>query len=312
MFNLPRKCGNSVDAVHRVRRLTTLLSILTGLSLLGAACSRTTVPLLPESARETQPTEPPPAATLLGAVQPADRFSVAWVPEGETLKVHNPAGIAGTVIGELAYDESGIEKTGDTTSLGSSQWVEIEAQDGLTGWVNDWNLTETVRVDEYCTDERIPGVLAQVIGAIERRDGQTFADFVNPERGLIIRHDWWNPEVVMAYEQIPQLFEDRTDVEWGVISGGEFRIVGSFDELIRPLILETVEGIDPVCAELPTGTTTRPAIWPGEYVSLNFSAFYRPPPENGNPFNWRTWAFTFEYIDGRPYLTVLIQFHGDI
>ncbi len=286
--------------------------ILIGLSLISSACSRETVPLLPNVAQESYPTDPPPAATLLGIIQPAENFSVVWVPEGETLKVHNPAGIAGTVIGELAYDRSGIEKTGDTTSLGSSQWVEIRTLDGISGWVNDWNLTESVRTEEYCADDRIPGILSQVIIAMEKRDGQMLADYVNPARGLIVRHDWWNPEVVIAHEQIPRLFEDRTDRDWGVISGGQFRIEGAFDELIRPIILETVAQVEPVCDELPTGTTTRPAIWPGEYVSLNYSAFYRPSPESGNPFSWRTWVFAFEYIDGRPFLTVLVQFHGDI
>ncbi|MGD2058650.1 MAG: hypothetical protein PVF85_14410 [Anaerolineales bacterium] len=276
------------------------------------ACTRTTVPFLPEGPEDKLPTEPPPAATLLGEFEQADYYSVVWVPEDASLKIHNPAGIAGTVIGELAYDQSGIRLTGGTTSLGSSQWVEIETQGGITGWVNEWNLTETVRMDPFCADGRIPGVLVQIIRAVEAQDGQMLADYVNPERGLIIRYDWWNPEVIIPYEQVPRLFEDRTQRDWGVISGGEFHIVGSFDELIRPLILETVENAEPKCDELPTGTTTRPAVWPGEYTTLHYRAFYRPAPQNGNPFNWRTWAFAFEYIGGRPYLTVMVQFHGDI
>lgn len=282
------------------------------MAIFAGACTRTTVPLLPEVQQEKPPTEPPPAATLLGDFQQADDYSVVWIPEDETLQIHNPAGTAGTVIGELAYDQSGIHLTGGTTSLGSSQWVEIETQGGITGWVNEWNLTETVSSEAFCSDNRIPGILVQVIRAIDAQDGQELANYINPDRGLIIRHDWWNPDVIIPYEQIPRLFEDSTQREWGVISGGEFQIVGSFDELIKPLIMETVADLQPVCGELPTGTTTRVALWPGEYSTLNYSAFYRPAPENGNPFNWRTWAFTFEYIDGRPFLTVLVQFHGDI
>jgi hypothetical protein len=276
------------------------------------ACTRGTVPFLPVEPNRIPPTEPPPAATLLGSFQEADDYSVVWIPEDETLKIHNPAGIAGTVIGELPYDQSGIKLTGGSTSLGSSVWVEIETQDGLSGWVNEWNLTETVLNDTFCADGRIPGVLVHVIQAIETQDGQKLAQFVNPERGLIIRHDWWNPEVIIPQDQVARLFEDRTKRDWGVISGGDFPIEGSFDELIRPLILETVQESDPICNQLPIGTTTRPAIWPQEYSTLNYRSFYRPASDNGNPFNWTTWAFTFEYIGGRPYLTVLVQFQGDI
>lgn len=289
-----------------------VMPVIFAITLLSSACTRRSVPLISTGPGEIQPTDPPPAATLLGLPEIAEVFSVAWIPEDETLKIHNPAGIAGTVIGELDHNRSGIQMTGGSTSLGSSQWVEVESPDGLNGWVNKWNLTEAIRGDEFCQDERIPGVLAHIGQAIEARNGQSLSEYVNPERGLIIRHDWWNPEVVIPYERVPRLFEEQKDLDWGVISGGEFHIQGSFDELIRPLILETITQGKPVCNELPTGGTTRPAIWPGEYVSLQYYAFHRPSPEGGNPFNWQTWAFTFEYIDGRPYLTVLVQFHGDI
>lgn len=276
------------------------------------ACTRQSISLAPGSPGESQATDPPPAATLLGEYVPADRYSVVWVPKGETLKIHNPAGPAGTVIGELDYDQNGIQRTGGRTSLGSSLWVEIMTQEGVSGWVNEWNLTETVSGERYCSDVRIPGVLVQIIRAIEARDGDMLAEYVNPMRGLTIRHDWWNPEVVIPFEQVPSIFESSSEIDWGVISGGEFRIEGSFDEVIRPLILDVVSSAEPVCNELPTGTSAQSAEWPGEYNTLNYSAFYRPPPENGNPFNWRTWTFTFEYIGGRPYLTVLIQYQGDI
>ncbi|MDF1500325.1 MAG: hypothetical protein P1P76_07650 [Anaerolineales bacterium] len=294
-------------------RSTVTISFVMFLAVMpSSACTRQSVPLIPAGDEVVPPTEVPPAATLLGSFEQAESFSVAWIAEDETLKVHNPAGIAGTVIGELAYDRSGILLTGRSTSLGSSRWVEIETPDGLLGWVNERNLTETVRREAFCTDDRIPGVLVQVIRAIEARDGQMLSEYVNPERGLIVRHDWWNPEVLFTYEEIPRLFQDQADRDWGVISGGNFRVKGSFDELIRPLILEIAETGEPVCDELPAGITTRPAVWPGEYISLHYRAFHRPAPENGNPFNWRTWAFAFEYIGGRPYLTVLVQYHGDI
>jgi hypothetical protein len=230
-------------------------------------------------------------------------YAVVGIPEGDVLLLRNPAGITGSIVEELAYDERGITATGNVANLGSSIWMQIQTPDGSRGWVNSLNMTEDVSQEQFCEDARALMVL----------DGDLLSQIVNPRRGLVIRHDWWNPEVIVPAERVSGIFDDRSEMEWGFMSGGEFKIQGPFKDIILPL-LEDVLLNSPVvvCGTVPSGTTSRPALWPTEYTSLNYFAIHRPAPEGGNAFDWRTCAFVFEYIDGEPFLTSIIHFHGDV
>ena len=241
------------------------------------------------------------------------RYAVVWVPEGETVSLHSPAGEAGSVVGVVGHDQSGLRLTGRQTQLGSSTWVEILVPGGQRGWVKAWNLTESVTVGDFCRDGRVLEKLSAVLAALEGEDGAALERLVNPQRGLIIRHDWWNPEVVFDPEQLSDIFVDPITIDWGVLSGGGFKIEGTFVDVIAPLLRDVFAG-DPgaVCDELPAGTTSVPAVWPPEYRALNYYAFHRAALEDGNPFDWRTWAFGFEYIDGEPYFTLMVHYHGDV
>jgi hypothetical protein len=240
-------------------------------------------------------------------------YAVVGIPEGEILLLRNPAGITGSIVEELAYYERGITATGNVANLGSSIWMEILTPDGSRGWVNSLNLTEDVSQEQFCEDARALMVLDTSLRSIQTQDGDLLTQIVNPRRGLIIRHDWWNPEVVVPADSLPGIFDDRDETEWGLMSGGEFKIQGSFKDIILPLLEDTILNSPiVVCADVPSGTTSRQVLWPSEYTSLNYFAIHRPAPEGGNAFDWRTWAFVFEYIDGEPFLTSIIHFHGDV
>jgi hypothetical protein len=258
--------------------VTALLSAI----LLG--CSRSYVPVSSistgiASTAVATPTQPILTPTAEEQFQ-GPMFSVVWVPEDETLVIRKPAGISGANVGDLVFDQGGIELTGASSPLGSSTWMEIRLLDGGTGWVNRWNITESVAPDFFCNDERVPEILNAFTQAVTEQDGARLTELVNPQRGLILRHDWWNPEILFPIG--PQL----SDV---------FEITPSA-----------------ACNELLSGVTTREIVWPDEYHNINFYSFYRPAPEGGNAFDWRGWALGFEYIQGQPYLTILVQFRGDI
>jgi len=240
-------------------------------------------------------------------------YAVVGIPEGEVLYLRNPAGITGSIVEELVYDERGITATGNVTNLGSSIWMEIQTPDGSRGWVNSLNMTEDVSLEQFCEDARALMVLDNSLRSIQTQDGNLLSQIVNPRRGLVIRHDWWNPEVIVPAEKVSGIFDDRSEMEWGLMSGSEFKIQGSFQEIILPLLEDALLNSPVVvCGTVPSGTTSRPALWPTEYTSLNYFAIHRPAPEGGNPFDWRTWAFVFEYIDGEPFLTSVVHFHGDV
>jgi len=285
--------------------------VLIGLFL--ASCTRTTVPLLPTGTAATEIPQVDPTPLVFSTFEPSGMYAVVGIPEGEVLPLRNPAGISGSIVQELAYDARGITATGNATNLGSSIWMEIQVPDGSVGWVNSLNMTEDVSQEQFCHDDRALMVLDNSLHSIQNQDGDQLSQIVNPRRGLVIRHDWWNPEIILPAESIPGIFDDLSEMEWGLLSGGEFKIQGSFKDIILPLLEDTVLNSPvPICGELPSGTTSRPALWPTEYASFNYFAIHRPAPEDGNSFDWRTWAFVFEYIDGQPFLTKIVHYHGDV
>ncbi len=281
---------------------------------LAAACTREAVPVAALQTPIVETAPPEATETLPPVTVVVQGYAVAWVPEGENLKIHNPAGIAGDAVGELAYNERGIRLTGNTSSLGSSNWVEIIDARGRQGWVNAWNLTEYVPSEAFCADERARAAFSAAVQALRSGDGASLARLVNPARGLIIRHGWWNPEVIVSPSEVEGILSSHQDRAWGTVGGGGFTIQGSFREIILPELAKTLmdDSGRVQCDELELGRTVEQVGWPGEYADLHYFAVHRPPPENGNPFDWQTWGFLFEYIQGQPYLTGLIHFYPDI
>jgi len=238
------------------------------------------------------------------------RYAVVWVEQG--LSVRQPAGITSSEVTALPSDQRGIGVTGQSTLLGSSSWLEIFLPEGGTGWVNGYNLTEDVNSDEFCQDPRAIELANQFILALQNLDGPQLAQLASPKRGLIIRHDWWNPEVITEPSSLSHLFQDEAEQDWGVNRDSGLAITGSFNGVILPQLLD-VFSVPPSfsCNRIATGNTAEAIAWPAEYTNLNFISFHRAAP-SPNSLNWRTWALGVEYVDGSPYLAVLVQYRGEI
>jgi hypothetical protein len=307
------------NRILQLREHLTLILSSVGLAvilLVLNGCTRATIPIDTVATVASDPTEGPleeATPQRESVFHTSGTYAVVWTAAEETLKLRVPAGIAGSIVDELEFDNHGVSITGNTTSLGSSLWVEILGPDGEMGWVNSWNLTEDVAGDDFCADPRILAILEQVTRAFLTEDANGLLSHVNPKRGLVLRHDWWNPEVIIRPSDMANLYISRKDQIWGTLSGGDFAIEGSFTEIFSPLLMDVLSQIPTaVCQEIPSGVTSMPVVWPGEYKNLHFYAFHRPHPEGGNRFNWRTMVFGFEYIQGEPYLTLIVHFHGDV
>ncbi len=291
-----------------------MLSLFLLLSL--TACTRSTIPIDATATIEQISTQAPqlePTQATTGFIPSSGTYAVVWTPEDEMLPLRVPAGIAGSIVDELTFDARGIQVTGNSTSLGSSLWVEIRGPDGEMGWVNSWNLTEEVPGEVFCANPEILGLLEQITMAFLTDDIDALIGLINPSRGLILRHDWWNPEVIIRPTDLPRLFVARDQLAWGALSGGDFLIEGSFEQVFSPILKDVLSQTPTaVCGDIPEGVTSVPVVWPGEYANLHYYAFYRPSPEDGNRFDWRTLVFGFEYLQGKPYLTLLVHYHGDI
>lgn len=306
-----------IRALARSRAAFGLLGVLL---LVGCRQSLVPAPTLtgPGTAEATH-TPSPTATEALETPQPTLEtstefaYAVVWTPADSPLQARQPAGITSMAVGSLAADQRGIALTGRSTQLGSSTWLEILLPQGGAGWVNGWNLTEDVAPGPFCDDPRVPDLINRFIVAVHGRDGAQLAQLVSPRRGLIVRHDWWNPEVVFEPAEVSLIFQDPVARVWGVNRDSEQVISGAFREVILPR-MEDVFSVAPEqsCNQLVVGTSAQAAQWPSEYTNLNYLSYHRPAPAPGNALNWRSWALGIEYVDGQPFLAVAVQYRGEI
>ncbi len=263
------------------------------------------------SATSTQAPTATPGPTLQTSTEFA--YAVLGATADNPLQARQPAGITSMAVGSLAADQRGIALTGRSTRLGSSTWVEILLPQSGSGWVNAWNLTEDVSPSGFCEDPRVPDLINRFILAVQKRDGTQLSQMVSPRRGLVIRHDWWNPEVIFEPREVDLIFQDPVGRIWGVNRDSEQPISGPFRQVILPR-LDDVFSVAPeqACNQLSVGTTALAAEWPAEYTNLNYISYYRPAPTPGNALNWRAWVLGIEFVEGQPYLAYLVQYRGEI
>lgn len=321
-FPVPGRPQTGIPALFQLIgriRATGALLLIGALLVGGCRQSLVPVPTVSPAATlqptSTEPEPPPPTESPQPTAQTSPEFaySVVWVTGDETLQARQPAGITSMAVASLAADQRGIAVTGRATQLGSSNWVEIFLPEGGTGWVNAWNLTQDVSAKAFCEDGRVPDLVNRFILAVQQRDGGQLAQLVSPKRGLVIRHDWWNPEVVYEPSQVQGIFQDPGERIWGINRDSQQPIEGPFREVILPK-LDDVFSVGPEvnCNQLVVGTTAQTANWPSEFTNLNYYSFYRAAPTPGNALNWRTWALGIEFVDGQPYLSLLVQYRGEI
>ena len=294
-------------------RLLCLAGALSAAILLGA-CTRALVPLVTPAAHLTATAIAGSTLAVIGGIPAGGvRFSIFGVPPGARLMVRQPAGISGTVVAELPADMRRIGLTGQSTPLGSSIWVEMEVPSGSTGWINLWNLTEDVGSEAFCQDPRVPALVDTFFAALRDQSGEALAQTVSPRRGLVLRHDWWNAEIVIPLSEVPDLMQRADEIPWGVQRGSGAPIVGSFRERMLPELDALLAGTpQQACNELLSADTGIPAEWPGEYARMNFLSYHLPALDPGPRFNWRSWALGVEYVDGVPYIAIVVRYQGEL
>jgi hypothetical protein len=224
-----------------------------------------------------------------------------------------PAGISGEVVRTLPWDSKGIMLSENTTMLGSSLWVEVILEDGTMGWVNAWNLTEYHPQLEFCNDLRPKEVLEEVTPLLASGALAELTPYVHENRGLTIRLSWSNPDVYFTKSDLATLITDEEEQDWGVYIGSDIPARGTFQEVIYPKLESVFSTSHQIsCNTLQFGVTSGDVVWPSEFINLNFYSFYRSASPGGNVYDWRTWAIGIEYIDGEPFIAVLIHYTSEL
>ncbi|MCB8991916.1 MAG: SH3 domain-containing protein, partial [Ardenticatenaceae bacterium] len=157
-----------------------------------------TLPPVPTTAILPSPT-PPAAATAVPNPNPVptpSAYRVAFVTSDDTLNVRSGPGVDFDIVGEYAPQAGDLQITGSGQEVSGSTWVPVT--DGrVTGWVNGRFLTADMPTTDFCEDDAVTTLLAELATAVTNRDNDKLAQLINPERGLRLRVNWWNPEVLI-------------------------------------------------------------------------------------------------------------------
>jgi hypothetical protein len=307
------------------------LMFLGGCILWLMACTRpagvvesTLLPPLALTASPSLPAEsaavtPAPSLTPSGSEsvsQPVEtkveeRYAVAFLSEGEILNVRSEAGVTHDIVATLAANARDLRVV-NREQVEDMPWMQVELTDGVTGWVSGLYLALQVPAPQVCNDPQVGTLLDGFVQAVRTEDGTAFARLVSPTHGLVIHHNVWNLGLSYSDPQVlAQLFSSTVDYDWGYTAEGE-PLIGPFGNYILPQLQDVLlQSHSRHCNTLEqgvaSGQTDDGTYWPYDYRSLNYVALYRPAPAEDDT-DWRTWVVGLDYVDGKPYIAVLIPF----
>ena len=288
---------------------TTVLATATALPPATVLPTPTAVPptAVPPTAAPPTPTPVPPEAA-------AATYRVAFVAANDTLNVRRQPHSEAAVVGQLAPNATGITAVGEGRSVrGGGVWLPVDTPTG-SGYVNSRFLTEEVSREAFCADPAVAELLTRLQTAIATQDEKLLNDLVHPTRGLRLRLNWWNEEVIFREDEIKQIFKDRERdaVDWGVNEGSGQTIRGTFVEVMMPFLSKDLLGATEWgCDELRHGPTAGMMILPEGYEAVHYYSAYRPAPAE-QEFDWGTWVVGVERWQGRYYVSYLIHYRYEI
>lgn len=274
--------------------------------------SATPLPPTPTPAPTTAPpTIAPPPATPVAA---APVYRVAFVAANDTLNVRRRADSDSAVVGQLPPDAGGITIVGEGQSVrGGGLWLPVETAAG-SGYVNSRFLTEAIGREAFCADPAVNELLARLQTAIATEDTALLGELVHPTRGLRLRLNWWNEEIIVREDALADIFRDRNRdaVNWGTNEGSGEAIRGTFSDVMLPFLTKDLLGATQwACDELLYGPTAGMMILPEGYEAVHFYSAHRPAPAE-QEFDWGTWAVGVERWQGRYYISYLVHYRYEI
>ena len=239
-------------------------------------------------------------------------FAVILVPEEDVLNIRSGPGVENAVVGTLRPAQSGLTRTGRSSSAGDDLWVEIRNPSGGTGWVNAKFLTEYIAPSAFCGDARIVSLLRNLEAAVHAKDGESFKSLVSPAHGLDVVYIRDGMVANYSQEESGWAFQSTYEVDWGPGAGSGEPVKGTFPEIILPALQDGFENATFTCNEIKLGGATYETEWPAEYTNINFYAIHNPgnDPSYGG-LDWRTWLAGVEYVGGEPYLFALLNYQWE-
>ncbi len=227
------------------------------------------------------------------------------------LNIRSGPGVENAVVGTLATKETGISRTGKTSSVGDDLWVEIQNPGGGTGWVNADFLTEYVTPLAFCGDTRVTSLLRNLEVAVNTTDGELLRSLVSPVHGLDMVYIRDGMVANYTPEEAYWAFQSTYEVNWGDGYGSGEPVIGTFPEIVLPALQDVFKNVTFTCNEVVLGGATYLVEWPTEYANINFYSLHNPGTEPFGGLDWRTWLAGVEYVDGQPYLFALLNYQWE-
>jgi len=275
-----------------------------------------TLPPVPTTVIEPSPTLPAAAEATATAVPTSpvstpSAYRVAFVTSDDTLNVRSGPGVDFDIVGELAPQAGGLQITGSGQDVDGSTWVPV-TNGSVTGWVNGRFLTADMPAADFCKDDAVTALLAEFATAITNRDNGKLAQLINPERGLRVRLNWWNPEVLIRGTDRANLFTATGSYDWGVADGSGNPIHGSFADVVAPMLVDDLlPASETGCDKLLSGPTAGLVQLPDGYETVHYISLYRPAADESG-FDWGTWVVGVEWWNGRYTISYLVHFDWEI
>ena len=278
----------------------------------------TVAPPLPTSAPGAQPTTVPPTSapteTPIASLEPVagSGYRVAFVAANDTLNVRNRPNANAAVVAQLPANATGVQVIGEGQSIrGGSLWLPVETDAG-DGWVNSHFLTEDVSHATFCADPEVAKLLETFQEAIEEEDGRLLRQLVHRDRGLRVRLNWWNEEILVAGEDIQTIFRAQKKYDWGTEDGSGEEIRGSFSEVAMPRLERDLLGATSWgCDQGIFGGTAGSTTLPEGYEAVRYYSAHRAAPAE-QELDWGTWIIGIERWEGEYYLSYLVHYRWEI
>ncbi len=274
---------------------------------------------IPPTAAPTQPATltntpiPPTVAnpTLTPPSSLMGLYAVVLVPYNDVLNVRQSPGADQPAVGTLPYNATGIALTGNTTTIGVEEWVEIYRPEGSLGWVNAHYLTEYVPTANFCGDNRVLTLLDNLTAALSTENGELYASLVSPVHGLNVYLYRFGNIANYTPDEAKWVFTSTYVMDWGKHPASGQDVKGAFRDIVLPNLLDVLlADYTKTCDQLPNVGIFAEHSWPYEYAAVNYYGLYRPGTP-GVELDWRVWLAGIEYVDGQPYLFTLIHFEWE-
>ncbi|MBN1449789.1 MAG: SH3 domain-containing protein, partial [Anaerolineales bacterium] len=215
---------------------------------------------LPTFTPLSQPSQPPPSGA-------SDQYAVILVAEEDVLNIRSGPGVENAVVGTLQPNETGIARTGRSSSVGDDLWVEIQKPGGGTGWVNADFLTEYADPSTFCSDARVKTLIENLASAVKATNDDILATLIHSLHGLDAR--LWRYGTVANYtpEEASWVFESEYEVDWGPAPGSGEDTLETFSEALLPYLQEVFStNYELHCNDTLNLANFSLVPWPSEYA----------------------------------------------